>query len=412
MKYPLNGQSLVLGITGSVAIYKSCELIRLFKERGVKVHVIMTKSATELIKPMLFQALSGEDVFTDMWEYKEYVSMPHINMSRISSAIIIAPATANFMSKLANGIADDLLSTICLSRNTPLFIAPAMNVEMWNNTATQRNYMTLLQDGVEILKPNTGTQACGENGLGRMQEPEEIVSYLGKKFLNINTSCQKKFSLKNKTVLITAGPTFEAIDPIRGITNKSSGKLGNAIAEISKNAGANVIVVSGPVSINLFNSVKVEKVESADQMLKKVKKIIKEEKVDIFFSVAAVSDWKPKIYSKDKIKKSTHNCLNEIQWEQTKDIMYEIASIKNKTRPFVVGFAAETVTDNLLVEACQKKMKEKKIDMIVGTNGPKTFGKDNASMVVCSPDESKVEIKGSKKQIAAKLILLIQRKLV
>lgn len=409
MNDSLNGQSLVLGITGSVAIYKSCELIRLLKKNGVKVHVIMTSSAAELIKPVLFQALSGEDVYTDLWQYKEKVTMPHISISRKSSAIIVAPATANFMSKVANGIADDLLSSVCLSRNIPLLIAPAMNVEMWNNSATQRNYETLLHDGIDILKPNTGNQACGENGLGRMQEPEEIICFLNKKFRKFKTSSPKNTGFKNKTVLITAGPTYEAIDPIRGITNKSSGKLGFAIAEVAQNAGARVIVVSGPVSINSFHSVEVEKVNSADQMLKKVKKIIKEEKVDVFFSVAAVSDWKPKIYSKNKIKKTSNRSLNNIEWEQTKDILYEVANIKNKTRPFVVGFAAETVSNNLLIKACYRKITEKKADMIVGTNGPNTFGKDNASMVVCFPDKSKINIEGSKRQIAQKLIILIEK---
>lgn len=409
MSYSLNGQSIVLGITGSVAIYKSCELIRLLRKSGVKVHVVMTKSASELIKPMLFQALSGEHVYTDMWQYNENITMPHINLTRMSSAIIVAPATANFMSKVANGVADDLLSTVCLSRNIPLLIAPAMNVEMWNNTATQRNYKTLLKDEVVILEPKSGSQACGESGFGRMQEPEEIVAFLNHKFTRSKTSYLGKTSLENSTVLITAGPTYEAIDPIRGITNKSSGKLGYAIAEIAKSAGAKVILVSGPVAINSLPSVKVENVDSADQMLNKVRKIIKEEKVDFFFSVAAVSDWKPKVYSKNKIKKSTNNSLNSIEWEQTKDILYEISNIKNKKRPFVVGFVAETVSENLLIKACQKKMKDKGVDMIVGTNGPNTFGKDEARMVICFPNIPKISIKGSKKQIAKKLFQLIEK---
>ncbi len=410
MKETLNNQAFILGISGGVALYKSCELVRLLKKNGARVHVVMTKNATKLISPQVFQALSGEDVYTNMWNYTANISMPHIHLSRIACAILIAPATANFIAKIANGIADDLLSSICLSRSVPLVIAPAMNVEMWNNSATQRNYKTLLQDNVHILEPNTGNQACGDNGPGRMQEPEEILAFIHNGFCFTKKPSDQKRNFKNKTVLITAGPTFEAIDPIRGITNRSSGKLGYAIAEICKNEGAKVFLVSGPVSISAPPSVHVLNIESADQMLKKVRKILEDEDIDIFFSVAAVSDWTPKKFSKNKIKKNSDSDFKNINWIQTKDIIYEVASIRNKKRPFVVGFAAETVADKLFSEICQKKLTEKKADMLIGTNGPKTFGSDHADMLICMPNQENINVSGTKKQIATKIIQLIKDK--
>ncbi len=408
MKKSSYNQSVILGVTGSIAIYKSCELVRLFKENGTKVHVVMTKSATKLIKPSVFQALSGENVYVNMWRYTDEISMPHIHLSRSSSAIIISPTTSNFMAKLANGIADDLLSSICISRIIPLIIAPAMNVEMWNNPATKRNFKILKEDGVEVLEPNTGNQACGDNGPGRMQEPEEILYFFNNYLSYSKATSSKKNSLKNKTILITAGPTYEAIDPIRGITNRSSGKLGYAIAEISKIFGAKVFLISGPVKLITSSSVNIEYVESSAQMLKKVRKILKEEEVDIFFSVAAVADWTPKNPSKNKLKKNGCNAdLHDIEWEKTKDILLEVASIKSEKRPFVVGFAAETIEKKQLAEICQTKLEEKKADMLVGTNAPNTFGKDHAEMLVCLPDKLKININGSKTQIAEKLIHLI-----
>ncbi len=411
MKTSFYNQTFVLGVTGGIAIYKSCELIRLLKKNGAIVHVVMTKSATELIKPSVFQALSGKHVYTSMWNDITEFSMPHIHLSRDASAIIVAPSTANFMAKIANGIADDLLSTLCLARNVPLLVAPSMNVEMWNNPATQRNYQNLLKDGVVILEPCSGSQACGDNGPGRMLEPETVISYLRENFSDTFKAKIKHKVLNNKTVLVTAGPTYEAIDPIRGITNRSSGKLGYAIAETAKKAGAKVFLVSGPVSIGDVPSVHIENVESAAQMLRKVRKILKEEIVDIFFSVAAVADWTPKKFVKTKIKKNSSTDLKDINWIETKDILLEVASNTKESRPFVVGFAAETKSGKFLLNACQKKLEAKKADMIIGTNGPDTFGQDKAHMLICSPGQPSTNIEGTKTQIASQLIQLIQKQI-
>ncbi|OUW05128.1 MAG: hypothetical protein CBD16_01300 [Betaproteobacteria bacterium TMED156] len=403
----LQNKKVILGVTGGVAIYKSCELIRLFKKNGLDVTVVMTKSACEFVSPKLFEALSGKPVFSGMWGKNSNLSMPHISLSRGAIGILIAPATANIMAKIANGITDDLITNLCLARKIPLLLAPAMNVEMWNNPATQRNYRILQNDGVLFCEPEYGDQACGEIGVGRMQDPENILSVF-KKSLEQNNNSKECFGM---SVLVTAGPTFEAIDPIRGITNRSSGKLGYAIAETYSELGAKVFLISGPVSINSKTSILKEHVESADEMLNSVRKILKENKIDIFFSVAAVADWKPTKIFKNKIKKQSRNILSNIAWVENNDILGEIGNISDNSRPFVVGFVAETMNKHNLLESLKEKLILKNADFMVGTNGPDTFGKDEAEMIVYSKNQTQKEISGSKKQISQILFNLIQKEM-
>ena len=303
----LRQKRIVLGVTGGIAAYKAAELVRLLVTDGVDVQVVMTQTACGFVTPATMQALSNKPVFTDMWDARVPDNMGHIELSRGADLIVVAPATADFLAKLANGLADDLLSTLCLARprasldgaafDCPLLVAPAMNRQMWDNQATQRNIGQLERDGVVILGPASGDQACGETGMGRMLEAQQIYDA-------INSYLQPKL-LAGKQVLITAGPTFEAIDPVRGFTNRSSGKMGYAIARAALDAGAKVTLVSGPTSIDPPPSARVEHVESANEMFAAVKKHARS--ADIFIGVAAVADYRAEKTSKQKIKKTGRN---------------------------------------------------------------------------------------------------------
>jgi phosphopantothenoylcysteine decarboxylase/phosphopantothenate--cysteine ligase len=356
---------ILLGVTGGIAAYKAAELVRALVRNNVEVQVAMTEAATKFVGPATFQALSGKPVVTDLWDTAFASNMAHIELTRGVDAVLVAPASADFLAKLANGIADDLLSTTCLARNCPLLVAPAMNLEMWNNPATQRNVLRLRADGVTILGPASGDQACGEVGMGRMLEPEdllrEVLAFLAPK------------RLAGKRVLVTAGPTFEAIDTVRGITNSSSGKMGYAIAEAAAAMGADVTLVSGPTALASPTGVRRIDVTSAAEMFAEVKGALARN--DLFFSVAAVADYTPVARSGTKIKKSREAMTLELK--PTEDILAWVAA--QPGAPFCVGFAAES--ENLAGFA-QAKREKKKLPMIVANLVQDAIGKDENEVTV------------------------------
>jgi phosphopantothenoylcysteine decarboxylase/phosphopantothenate--cysteine ligase len=344
-------------------------LCRELVKAGATVQVVMSKSALEFITPTTLQALSGRPVATSQWDGSQPNAMPHINLTRDADAIIVAPCSANFMAKLANGFADDLLSTVALARTCPLLIAPAMNVEMWDNPATQRNLSKLRHDGVIIMGPGEGDQACGETGMGRMLEPHELLQ-------DITAFLQPKV-LQGKRVLITAGPTFEPIDPVRGLTNHSSGKMGYAIARAAREAGASVTLVSGPTLLEAPYKVKRTSVETAQEMFDAVLGYVN--RADIFISVAAVADWRVAHVAKSKLKKEAGP--PQLQFEKNPDILAAVAQLArdNGGEPYCVGFAAES--DDLENNARQKRL-SKGIPMLVANVGPATFGKNDNEVIV------------------------------
>jgi phosphopantothenoylcysteine decarboxylase/phosphopantothenate--cysteine ligase len=358
-------QKLVLGITGGIAAYKSAELVRLLVKANIDVQVVMTESATKFITPVTMQALSGKPVFISMWGSSIPNGMPHIELSREADAILIAPASAEFIAKLVHGRADDLLSTLCLARDCPLLVAPAMNKKMWENPATQRNIEQLKADNIVILGPDSGDQACGEVGLGRMLEAEDLLAEI--------TAFFTPKLLAGKRILITAGATLEMIDPVRAITNLSSGKMGYAIAQAASDMGAEVTLVSGATSLNAPKSVVNISATSADAMYQAVMKNIS--KQDIFISVAAVADYSPTEQSAQKIKKTESSLTLELS--KTKDILAEVASLPNA--PFCVGFAAES--ENLL-EYAEAKRQAKKLPLIVANLATDAMGSDENSVTL------------------------------
>jgi phosphopantothenoylcysteine decarboxylase/phosphopantothenate--cysteine ligase len=351
---------IVLGITGGIAAYKAAELTRLFVKAGVTVDVCMTEAACRFITPLTLQALSGRAVLTDLWASGADNGMGHINLSRGADAIVVAPASADFIAKVANGFADDLLSTLALARDCRLIVAPAMNRQMWANAATRRNVAQLATDGVVVLGPGTGEQACGEVGEGRMQEPEEI-------FAAVMASAQPKV-LAGKRMLLTAGPTFEAIDPVRGITNTSSGKMGFAIAQAAAEAGAVVTLVSGPTSLPTPPGVQRIDVTSAAQMAKAVDGSLRG--VDAFVAVAAVADYTPAEPAAKKVKKT--NAPLTIALKPTVDIVADVAA--RADAPYCVGFAAET--DDVDHNADEKR-RRKKLPLIIANRAQDAFGSDD-----------------------------------
>jgi len=356
---------LLLGVTGGVAAYKVAELARLLQRNNVEVQVAMTEAATRFVTPATFQALTGRHVVTDLWDPSFPNHMAHIELSRGVEAILVAPASADFMAKLAHGLADDVLSTTCLARNCPLLLAPAMNREMWDNPATQRNLATLRADGVSILGPAAGDQACGEVGMGRMLEPDELLEAV------LAFLAPKK--LAGRKVIVTAGPTFEAIDTVRGITNQSSGKMGYAIAEAAVAQGAEVTLISGPTALAPPSAAHFVYVTSAAEMATAVKAHVAG--ADFFFSVAAVADYTPVATSSRKLKKSTEPM--ELKLKPTEDILAHVAALPKG--PFCVGFAAES--ENLAAYA-QAKRARKKIPMIVANLVQHTIGKEENEVTI------------------------------
>jgi len=356
---------LLLGVTGGIAAYKVAELSRLLIRNNVDVQVAMTEAATRFVTPATFQALTGKPVITDLWDASFANNMAHIELSRGVDAIVVAPASANFLAKLAHGIADDLLTTACLARNCPLLVAPAMNVEMWDNPATQRNIATLRADGIQVLGPAPGDQACGEVGMGRMLEPEEILQSV------VGFFAPKR--LAGRKVIVTAGPTFEAIDTVRGITNLSSGKMGYAVAEAASALGGDVTLISGPTALAPPAAAHFVYVTTAAEMLNAVKAHVAG--ADYFFSVAAVADYTPVAPSGRKIKKSSESM--EIKLKPTEDILAYVASIQNG--PFCVGFAAESEN---LADYAQAKRARKKIPMIVANLVQHTIGREENEVTI------------------------------
>ncbi|WP_090829276.1 bifunctional phosphopantothenoylcysteine decarboxylase/phosphopantothenate--cysteine ligase CoaBC [Nitrosovibrio tenuis] len=356
---------LLLGLTGGIAVYKAAELARLLIHDGMDVQVVMTESALHFMGTATLQALTGKPVLTGLWDSSIASGMAHIDLSRNVDAILIAPASADFIAKLANGLADDLLSTLCLARDCPLLVAPAMNRQMWENPATQRNLVTLQHDGITILGPASGAQACGETGMGRMLEAHEIAGMAHAFF-------QPKL-LQGKRMLITAGPTYEAIDAVRGITNSSSGKMGYAIARAALEAGAEVILISGPVCLQPPAKVKLISVIGAQDMLAAVKNEISH--TDIFVSVAAVADYRVKNANSQKTKKTGKNIMLELT--PNPDILEYVASLA--VPPFCVGFAAET--ENLEKNA-EIKRRRKKLPLLVANLAQDAIGSDECALTL------------------------------
>ncbi len=383
----LSGKQILLGITGGIAAYKAAELTRLFVRAGVDVRIVMTDAACRFITPVTMQALSSKPVYSDMWDARVPDSMGHIELSRDRDLIVVAPASADFLAKLANGLADDLLSTLCLARRCPLLVAPAMNVEMWGNAATQRNVARLRANGVGILGPAAGDQACGEVGMGRMLEAKEIFAEVAGTF--------RPRLLAGKKVLVTAGPTYEPIDTVRGITNLSSGKMGYAVAQAAAEAGAKVTLVSGATSLATPVGVERHDVLTARDMHRAV--MAQAKNADVFISVAAVADFHPVDPKPHKIKRGDGGI--SLQLAPNPDILGEVAAIKNA--PFCVGFAAET--EDLKTNA-QAKRREKGIPLLAANLAQEAFGKDTNALTLFD-DQGVHELARAPKIVVARQLI-------
>ena len=397
----LAGKHIVLGLSGGIACYKAAELTRELIKAGATVQVVMTEAAEQFITAVTLQALSNRPVCTSQWDAREPNNMAHINLTREADAVLVAPASADFMAKLLHGRADDLLSLLCLARpldKCSLLIAPAMNREMWAHPATQRNAAQLRADGTGILGPGTGDQACGETGDGRMLEPEELLADLVAFF-------QPK-ALLGKKVLITAGPTFEAIDPVRGITNLSSGKMGFAIARAAAEAGAAVTLVAGPVHQPTPRGVRRVDVVSAQQMFDAVLPAAPGH--DVFIATAAVADWRPASCSDQKIKKAGGKALPVISVTENPDILAAVAKLPEADvhsatgrRPFCVGFAAES---HDLLKHAREKLQRKNVPLIVANIGPATFGRDDNALTLVDAKGQRELPRADKLTLARQLV--------
>jgi len=384
---------VLLGVTGGIAAYKSAELVRRLREQGAEVQVVMTEGARQFVGPLTFQALSGRPVRSDLWDASAEAAMGHIELARWADRVVIAPASADFLARLAHGHANDLLTTLCLATDAPVSVAPAMNRLMWANAATQANVATLRSRGVTILGPAEGEQACGETGAGRMVEPAEIVAAL-------LPSEAGTGALAGRKVMITAGPTRERIDPVRFITNRSSGKMGYAVAEAARAAGAQVVIVSGPVNVATPAGVRRVDVETAEQMMEAVRANLPG--TDIFIAAAAVSDYRPVQAAAEKIKKTSDSLM--LALSRTTDILATVAA--GSPRPFVVGFAAETqnVERNALA-----KLEGKRLDMIAANQvGDRlAFDCDDNALTVYWSDGKRELARAPKREVAAGLVSLI-----
>ena len=391
----LTGRKLVLGLTGGIAAYKAAELARLLVKGSADVRVAMTEAATRFITPITMQALSGQPVWTDLWDPRVSDAMGHIELSRDRELIAVAPASADFLAKLANGLADDLLSSLCLARRCPLLVAPAMNVEMWQNAATQRNVARLRDDGVAFAGPAAGDQACGETGFGRMLEPREIAAEI-ERLLAPKT-------LAGKRVLVTAGPTQEPVDPVRVLTNSSSGKMGYAVARAAQEAGAEVTLISGPVALATPHGVARIDVRTADEMFDAVKKAAP--RSDVFISVAAVADYRVKNPSASKIKKANGRAVN-LELVENPDILAYVAGMKKA--PFCVGFAAESEE---LARNADEKRRKKGIPLIAANLAQDALGtEENAIKLYDARGEHDLG-RGPKLELARKLVAHVARAL-
>jgi phosphopantothenoylcysteine decarboxylase/phosphopantothenate--cysteine ligase len=396
----MQGKRVLLGVTGGIAAYKSPDLVRRLRELGAEVQVVLTAGAREFVTPMTFQAVSGREVRSDLWDPEAEKAMSHIELARWADFVIIAPATADFLARLATGQADDLLTTLCLATDRPIAVAPAMNRLMWSNPATQANVATLKARGVHVWGPGEGDQACGETGAGRMLEPTQLAGFVA-------GSIAPTGPLAGKRVLLTAGPTRERIDPVRFISNCSSGKMGFAVAAAARDAGADVTIVCGPVSLTTPPGVKRIDVESAADMLNAVMKNL--DGVDIFVATAAVADYRPAKPALSKIKKTSESM--DLQMERTVDILATVAARVGLARPFVVGFAAET--DSVEQYARQKLLK-KNLDMIAANEvgHDKVFEKDDNALLVLWRDGSRELPNAPKVALARDLVALIAERYV
>ncbi len=368
-------KKIILGVTGGIAAYKAPELVRRLIDHGAEVQVVMTAAACEFVRPLVFQAVSGNEVHIELLDEQAEAGMGHIELARWASMVLIAPATANTIARLSVGIADDLLSTLCLATTAPVVIAPAMNSMMWEHAATSANIATLQSRGVRVLGPGVGSQACGETGAGRMLEPDDIVAALQGDVATGDTHQMSSGALQNTDVLITAGPTRESIDPVRFLSNHSSGKMGYAFAEAARSAGARVTLISGPVNLAAPDGVDRVEVTSAEDMHSEVMLRIKTP--GIFISVAAVADYRIDAPSREKIKKTKDDLT--LTLVRNPDILSAVANSAN--RPFCVGFAAETQN---LEHYARLKLEEKNLDMIIANlvgNG-RAFGSDNNTVEV------------------------------
>jgi phosphopantothenoylcysteine decarboxylase/phosphopantothenate--cysteine ligase len=390
----MHGKHILLGVTGGIAAYKSADLVRRLRERGAEVQVVMTDGAREFVTPMTFQALSGRPVRTDLWDPSAEAAMGHIELARWADLVLIAPATADFLARLAGGRADDLLATTCLATAAPIALAPAMNQQMWANPATQANVALLKERGVHVFGPGTGDQACGEVGAGRMLEPTELAALA-------DSTLVRSGVLSGRRVLITAGPTREPIDPVRFISNRSSGKMGFAVAQAAREAGAEVVMICGPVALATPAGVRRVDVESAADMLAAVQAEVRPE--DIFISTAAVADYRPAQAATQKIKKTEESLA--LQMARTTDIIGTLAA--GHQRPaFVVGFAAETDT---VEQNARTKMLRKNLDMIAANEvgHDKAFDCADNELIVLWRNGRKLLPRNAKTQLARELIELI-----
>jgi phosphopantothenoylcysteine decarboxylase / phosphopantothenate---cysteine ligase len=392
----LAGRHIVLGLSGGIACYKAAELCRALIKAGATVQVVMTEAAAQFITPVTMQALSGRAVYTSQWDEREDNNMAHINLSRQADAILIAPCSADFMAKLLHGRADDLLSLMCLARpidQVPLLLAPAMNREMYAHPATQRNFAQITADGATVLGVGSGFQACGETGDGRMLEPdqllEDVIAFFTPKLL------------AGQQVLVTAGPTYEAIDPVRGITNLSSGKMGFAIARAAREAGASVTLVAGPVSLPTPRGVTRIDVKSAQNMLAAV--MDRAPEATIFIATAAVADWRPAAPSAQKIKKEGSGSAPTLSFAENQDILATVAQTEaaKKGDLFCIGFAAES---HDLVANAEAKRIRKQVPLLVGNIGPDTFGQDHNALLLVDAHGNTELPRASKLSLARQLM--------
>ena len=399
---PLDGRRILLGLTGGVACYKSAELCRLLVKAGAKVQVMMTEAAGQFITPVTMQALSGQPVILSQWDARSADHMPHIHLGRDADAIVLAPCSADFIARLAQGRSDELVSLTCLARpaGKPLLVAPAMNREMWAHPATVRNVAQIAADGAQVLGVGCGPQACGETGDGRMLEPEQILEALVTHFT--------PKVLAGVQVLVTAGPTFEPIDPVRGITNHSSGKMGFAIAAAAARAGAQVTLVAGPVQLPTPAGVQRVQVQTARQMLDAVQAHVPEQ--GVFVATAAVADWRPATFSDTKIKKDPQAQVPTLHFVENPDILATIAQSPQARagRLYCVGFAAES---HDLLRHAQAKRLRKQVPLLVGNIGPATFGKDDNALLLVSDHEVIEFPRASKTVLAAQLITYVSQRL-
>jgi len=395
----LAGRHVVLGLSGGIACYKSAELVRQLAGAGATVQVVMTEAAERFITPATMQALSNRSVYTSQWDAREPNGMAHINLTRAADAVLVAPASADLVAKLVHGRADDLLSLLCLARpieRCPLLVAPAMNREMWAHPATQRNLAQLRADGTTVLGPASGDQACGEVGDGRMLEPEELLDELVAFF-------QPK-ALLGQRVLVTAGPTFEPIDPVRGITNLSSGKMGFAIARAAHEAGAHVTLVAGPVHLPTPRGVRRVDVRTAQEMHDAV--LPQASAHDVFVATAAVADWRPSRLSEQKIKKDGSKLVPSFELTENPDILAAVARLPD--RPFCVGFAAES---HDLLKHAREKLERKGVPLIVGNLGPATFGRDDNALLLVDARGHRALPQADKLTLARQLVAEIASRL-